>query len=589
LQPNSVSEVIKSISQNSIILLYNFLPVLLAVIFFYLITNNIFYTSAFVSILFEIASIINRYKIIYRDDPFVPIDISLWAEAMSITKKTNLNIDLGLLLAVLLPALLLIVIGIFVKSKKINIIFRTVGLILCIIVALVLNNSIYKSKQIYDNLFTSGPQYYVAGNYNSKGFIYCFLYNLNMYDIQVPENYNIQYAEKLKNKYSLSEKKVPLKKPHIIIVMYESFSDITTNENFIFTSEEDPLKNFKKISEKGYLIVPNLSAGTANTEYDVLTGCMTNNLSKTNTSAFRLVNRDFNSLPRFFSSNGYRTLFIHPGDNWFYNRMNVYKYFGINNQIFVDNFRKPQDYKGSLVSDDAVIDKIINEFKDHIKNYKDIPLFSFNVTIQNHMPYEKNKYGAMKIEPVKTKIKISDRASEILSNYIVGIRDADNSMGKLIKYFSQNDEPVVLVLFGDHTPNLGENYYAYKELGYETNQNKIVEGVINYHKVPFAIWANDQAKNNIDFMNSIKGLDLPPDRTISANYLGPMIYELLGYKGVEPFYDFLNSLRRNIPVIAKNYYKTNNRYTAQVPENLITKIQDYKIWQYFKMNNEKLN
>jgi phosphoglycerol transferase MdoB-like AlkP superfamily enzyme len=589
LQPNSISQILACVLKTKIIFMYNFIPVLLFVIFFFAVTNNIFYSSAIVSILFGIASLINRYKILYRDDPFVPIDISLGAEVASIMTETNMKIDLKLLFSVLIPIVILFLIGFFIKSKKINLILRISTVVICIVTALVLNNYIYKSSQIYDKLPTIGNRYYITGNFNSKGFIYCFFYNINTYSLEVPDNYNKHYAEKLNEKYTINEKKAPQKKPNIIIIQSEGFSDISTNKSFIFTPKNDPLKNFKKIGAEGisgHMIVPGFGGDTANTEYDVLTGCLTNNLSKTNTSAFRLVRKNIYALPRFFTSNGYDMLFIHPGQSWFYNRTNVYNYFGMDNQIFIDQFKKPQDFKSSLVSDSALVDKLITEFNNHTKTNKSKPLFNFTVTIQNHMPYL-NRYGS-KIEQVKTNVKLSPTASNYISNYILGVRDADNTLGRLVEFFKQSKEPVVLMFFGDHLPNLGENYLTYKELGFPLNENGNIEATMDLHKVPFILWANDQARSDIAFDSSVKKLNLPPDRIISANYVSSMLYELLGYKGINPFYDFLGGLRKSMPVITRNYYKIENSYTSQLPENLKEKVQDYKIWQYYKMEAEKV-
>jgi phosphoglycerol transferase MdoB-like AlkP superfamily enzyme len=492
---------------------------------------------------------------------------------------------------VLLPTLALIAAGFYIKSKSSKTLFHMVGVIICIYTAILLNQYIYKSPEIYKALPANGPRYHVTSNFNSKGFIYCFLYNLNTYSIEAPKNYNKQYAENLSKKYASKEKRTPQKKPHIIMIMSEAFSDIAMHDTIVFTSENDPLKNFKRISEaglSGHIIVPGFGGGTANTEYDVLTGCMTQGLSDTPTSAFRLVRKDFNALPRFFNRNGYRTSFIHPGNSWFYNRSNVYKYFGIDNQTFIDKFAKPQDYKGTLISDKAVIEKIIKIYKTHLASYKNIPLFSFTVTIQNHMPYRNYKYRSQKVEPVKTKYQISDKASELLSNYITGLRDSDRSLGRLVDFFERSNEPVVFVFFGDHMPYLGEDYLAYKELGYRINQNGSVEDIISIHSVPFVIWANAKANTDIGFAKAINNLNLPPNRIISANYLGSILYELLGYKGVEPFYDFLGELRRSIPVITGSYYKTKSGYIMQLPGKLNMKMQDYRKWQYYKMSSDKV-
>ena len=591
LQPNSITEVVSAVRKTNPIFIYNLIPVLLSVVIIFLLTNNVFYSAAIISTLFEIASVINRYKILYRDDPFVPIDIAVGAEALSIMTKTNMKISIGLLLALILQIIGLFAIGYFVKSRRVKLSYRTVALAICIIAALASNKYIFKSSKIYWELPTKGPKYYITGNFNSKGFIYCFFYNLNTYKIQAPAKYNIDYAETLEKKYQLKTQKVPKIKPHIIMIMNEAFSDVIVKD-LIYTNKNDPLKNFKRISQEGlsgYITVSSFGGGTANTEFDVLTGCMTQNLNKTMASSFRFVRKDFNSLPRFFSSYGYRTQFIHPGQSWFYNRENVYKYLGISEHVFAERFIKPIDYKGSLVSDDAVVNKIIQQYKNHLNTNKQTPFLNFTVTIQNHMPYDNNKYGWQQIEQIKTKVPISDTAYEILSCYVTGLKDADRSLGKLVEFLSIRQEPFVLVFFGDHLPNLGPNYLAYKELGVKINQNGTIYEKFNTHKVPFVIWANDEAKRSINFSNTIKNLYIPKDKTISANYMGAMLYQILGYEGVEPFYDFLNDMRQDIPVILADSYKIGSRCITELPENLEGKMLDYRIWQHYKIKSEEIN
>jgi phosphoglycerol transferase MdoB-like AlkP superfamily enzyme len=591
LQPNSLPEILAGINQNYLIFVYNYIPVLLSLIFFFLLTNNIFYSAAIISALFEAASIANRYKILYRDDPLVPQDIPLATEAMSIMSKTNLQINPKMILLVIFSFILLAAVGFFIKSRKCNILLRAAGIVLCFVIAFGANHQIYKSNKIYNALPTSGPKYYVTGNFNSRGFIYSFLHNINTYPMEVPQKYSKAYAEKLRVKYPASAEKSPLHKPHVIIIMSEAFSDFTNNTKLVFDSGKDPLTNFKAISREslsGHLIVPNFGGGTANTEYDILTGCMTENLSKASASAFRLIRKNTNALPRFFAGNGYNTLFMHPGDAWFYNRSNVYRSFGISDQIFIDAFKKPQDYKGYLVSDEAFANKIIDEFNRHRAADNGNPLFNFNVSIENHMPYTRGKFGSKVIEPVKTTIPLSSKASELLSNYIEGVRDADRALGKLVGFFKQTDEPVILVFYGDHLPNLGQNNLVYNELDYSVNENGSMEEIMNSHKVPFIIWGNTQGKQSINFDAAVKSLALPEDRIIGANYFGPLLYELLGYQGIYPFYDFLNDLRKSVPVQSRYYYKTADGFVTQLPEQLQEKVNDYRIWQYYKMDAEKV-
>ena len=141
------------------------------------------------------------------------------------------------------------------------------------------------------------------------------------------------------------------------MVMCEAFTDLPNASAFTYTEEENPIAAYNRLAEStlsGHLIVSNTGAGTANTEFDVLTGMMTNRIGTGTTSAFRTVHRNTDSIPRMLNEAGYRTFFMHPGQNWFYNRESVYTYLGISDQVFQDAF-DPSDYLGEWISDEAFL------------------------------------------------------------------------------------------------------------------------------------------------------------------------------------------------------------------------------------------
>ena len=84
----------------------------------------------------------------------------------------------------------------------------------------------------------------------------------------------------------------------------------------------------------GHIVVSNFGAGTANTEFDVLTGIQTNMVSEGNVSSFRVLHKSVNALPWAYRRAGYATYFTHPGYSWFYNRDNVYQYLGVEERVF---------------------------------------------------------------------------------------------------------------------------------------------------------------------------------------------------------------------------------------------------------------
>lgn len=410
--------------------------------------------------------------------------------------------------------------------------------------------------------------------------------------MEVPENYSKSAAEKLVKKYTNS-KSTPKVKANVIFVMNEAFSDISLDKSFKFGLDDDPLKNFKLIvkeknSVSGHLVVPNFGGGTANTEFDVMTGMQTLNLSNVPTSSFRLIHRNIKSIARVLGSDSYKNYFMHPGDSWFYNRANVYRFLGVENQTFIEQFKKPEDLKGSLISDKAAGEKIISLYENNTDSGKN-PVFNYNVTIQNHMPYTSSKYSGLKVKEVSTDKQLSSQAKTLLSNYFEGVRDADRLLKTLTDYFRERQEPVILVFFGDHKPSLGDNYLAYREAGIDINESGTIEEAMKSREVPYLIWANDSAGNIIDFPSAVLNLGLPADNTISANYLGAIVLELLGYDGYDPYFDFLNELRKELPVITRYNFKTMNGYTDKLSEKQQSLVQDLRIWQYYRMTSDKVN
>ena len=591
LQPNAFHTIIPNLFRHPSLFILNGFPVLVGILFFYLVFNNVFFSVALVSTVFHVASLINRFKIIFRDDPFVPQDVFLGAEAANIMSGTKMKLDITLITLVLIFSLAMLILGIFIKFKKVKLPVKIVGCVAIVGMALLSNTFVYSSREIYDRM-PSKSKAYVAGVFNDVGFNYCFLYNMSAYNLEVPDNYSKSAAEKLVKKYTKS-KAAPKVRANVIIVMNEAFSDISLDKAFKFSNEDDPLKNFKVIEKEknsisGHMVVPNFGGGTANTEFDVMTGMQTLNLNTVPTSSFRLIHRNIKSIAGVFGNDSYKKYFMHPGDSWFYNRANVYRFLGVEDQTYIAQFKKPEDLKGFLISDKAAGKKMIDLYEKNTDSGKK-PVFNYNVTIQNHMPYTSSKYGGLKVKDVPTDKQLSPQAKTLLSNYFEGVRDTDKLLKTLTDYFRERQEPVILVFFGDHKPSLGDSYLAYREAGIEINENGTIEQAMKSREVPYIIWANNSAGNSLDFETSALNLGLPEDKTISANYLGAIVLQLMGYDGYDPYFDFLNELRKELPIITRYNFKTKNGYTDKLTDKQKAMVNDLRTWQYYRMTSDKEN
>ena len=425
----------------------------------------------------------------------------------------------------------------------------------------------------------------VPAVYEAFGFPYCFLHNFNLYPVDKPPGYNAQEAASYEDTYREAEA-APETAPNILMVMCEAFTDLPNQAAFTYTGETNPIAAYNRLAEQtlsGHLVVSNTGAGTANTEFDVLTGMMTNRIGTGTTSAFRVVHRNIDSIPRMLTQAGYRTFFLHPGQNWFYNRESVYSYLGITDQVFQDAFSR-SDLVGDWISDAGFL-RVLKESLEARQG--DTPLFTYAVTIQNHQSYGAGKYGYVP-DPPQTDIALSDAARTYLSVYFKGLQDSAAMLEELTEYLDSLDAPYLLVFFGDHQPNLGGHYLAYRELDPNYGSTDTVEETLQPYTVPYLIWGNAAYRQDHDLLAQAQAWNLP--ETISSHYLGALTCQLAGYQGHDGYFDFLNALREQLPVSSVyGYQLSDGSYTDTLPDDLQS-LEDIRWkWQYYRLMEQPLS
>ncbi|MDE6454654.1 MAG: LTA synthase family protein, partial [Dysosmobacter sp.] len=439
------------------------------------------------------------------------------------------------------------------------------------------------------SITVSNP-YRLSTVFNETGFPFNFCYQFTTYTVDRPEGYSRSAAE------GWDQGGQPADPPavHVVMVMDEAFSDITDEDVFTYGPEDDPLPNLHALRQdghclSGHIVVPGFAGGTANTEFDVLTGMQSNALSATTTSAMRVVNRNLDSLIRLFREDGSYTTFFHPGDDWFYNRENVYRWLGAEETVFRDEMENIR-FKGggTWIADDYAAELIERGFQEAVSGGR--TFFNYTTTIQNHMSYGLEKYGPDYVfPPLRAGVPLSEQAETLLKVYVEGARDADAMLGRLWRFFSEQDEPVVLVFFGDHLPYLGDNQLAYRELGLDVGPAEDGQMSLRSFETPYVIWANDAAARALDWQSTAAALDLPEDGVISACYLGAVLVELTGRSGESPWFDFLNRLRREAPVVQKNEYVSLDgaAFTEPDPE-LAADISKWRQWSFYKLQHKEI-
>lgn len=577
------------ILQAPTMLLLNILPVLLLILLLFFLTRKLFFSVSCTGVVILFFAVVDRVKVIMRQEPLLPTDLTLVKETLAIL-KTFPAYQLVLIGLLLLAFAVLLVLS-FTKSKKTALppIPRVIGLLLVIACAFGANQFIYADKARYDAYPTVDNPYFQVNQYNTKGMIYSFLHQYNITKMTAPEGYDAKYFAELEDtKWTAPEKQ---KYPHIIMIMGEAFSDMSENPHLNFAGYRDPLQNFKAICSSdnaysGHIVVPNFGGGTSNTEYDVLTGCSTRYLDNPLPS-YNFIHGDFDGMPRQLQKLGYETLSIHPGYAWFYNRQNVYPDLGFQSRYFLeDSFDLETQGYGGYINEVVTMDKIIDTLDTHIKE-KDSPLFSFTVTIQNHGPYEKH-YGTLPAN-FSTDVSLDENQTDLLTQYFTGIIDADEQIGRLQEYAENSDEPIVLVYFGDHLPGFSNGMEFFDLLDYPIDANGTPAEQLAVYETPYFIWQNDSAEALCGNISDLAAeLALPENGLMSSQFLGTTVLDLFvpGYES--PLHSLNRSLRRELPVCAKNIYvDAAGNYSEYISEDQQKMVKTLQKWQYYKLFDEK--
>ena len=528
--------------------LLNTLPIALLTAVLYFATGRAWISFLSTSLLTFVIAEINFYKISFRDDPFVFSDIFLIGEAKEMTGEYKLFWDWPSMAVLGIIAGFTVLLFFFAKARpKLAITRFALTFVLCVAILGTGKNYYISNNKLYNAMWHEefGNKWKDANQYMSRGVIYSFIRSIKDASNAPPDEYDESIAKDTLSKYQDSD--IPdNKKVHTISIMLEAYNDFSKFEGIDF--ENDPYKNFhalQKDSYSGKLYTNIFSAGTIDTERAFLTGYSDTDLKKKTTP----------SHVQYFKSQGYFTQAMHPGYAWFYDRKNIDSFLGFESLKFYEDSYKDVDeetlksglYCGML-SDPDFFDSIISEFEKAVD--EDKKYFNFSVNYQNHGPYDTVNYSPTNYAVKKD--SYTDEGYAIFNNYLSGINKTDLALKELRDYVDKSEEPIVLILFGDHNPWLGDNNSVYEMLGINLDL-ETEEGGKNYYETPYVIYANKAAKKALG--KDIKG----KGDTISPMFLMQEYFEIAGLEGSQ-YIKYLNDLRDTYNVINKVYVNKSGEY-----------------------------
>lgn len=300
-------------------------------------------------------------------------------------------------------------------------------------------------------------------------------------------------------------------KPHIIFVMNESFFDVTRMPELTFSA--DPLPNYHRLESRasyGQFYTTTCGGGTGWVEMQVFNGVARDLLSpdRANTD---LTAEEYALLPsyvRVLGANGYHTIAFHAHTSEMYNRAANYPSIGFDEVLFFEPFKTGATYEGGYFDDSSCADVILSLFEEHQAD----PTYIYAMTMQNHQPYYAGRYGEDRVAVGSS--RLTEEELSVLQCYVNGICDADRMLGKLVDYFSQVEEPVILVFAGDHVPSLylTETETVYSKLGYVRSPLSADWDLPEYRRMlstDYMLWTNfDTGEGKRDTSCTVLGAEI---------------------------------------------------------------------------------
>lgn len=496
------------VGTHTLAYLYNSFLVFASLTLVYFFRRRAFWRVV-ISGFWTILGIINGCVLSNRVTPFGYTDLKCIPELFAMNNTSYFTAEQATVVVFGLSAFALFLVALFIKGPryqgKLHYVMYPIACLSLFFVGIPLTTNAAQSTNIVADYYTN-----IAQGYEDYGFVYSFSSSVVDRGMQKPDNYSEDTIAAIETNVETAAEQTTTNGtdgPNIICVLLESFCD-PEEINFLETSE-DPIPTFHYLEDNfssGYLTVPVVGAGTANTEFEVLTG-MSMQYFGTGEYPYKTILKktDCEAIASDLSRIGYSSHVVHNNGGNFYSRANAFSMMGF------DTFTSKElmnitalTPNGSWSTDDILVNETMKTL-DATPGSD----FTYTITVCTHGDYP--------TEPVieNPAITVSGVDDEAQANqwtyYVNQLNASDRFITSLIDRLSQRDEDTVVVMFGDHLPTMGltdddmksgdiyktkyitwnnfglekkdADLYAYQLLASITDSVGIHEGTIfNYHQ-----------------------------------------------------------------------------------------------------------
>ena len=261
----------------------------------------------------------------------------------------------------------------------------------------------------------------------------------------------------------------------------ESFFDPTEVEWLRFS--EDPIPNLRKLFDEyssGYFKVPSVGAGTANTEFEVLTG-MSMRFFGPGEYPYKTYAKfnQMESAATALKALGYGAEALHNNGGNFYSRAQVFNKMGFDHYTSKEFMNILQTTPKGWATDDILVPNIM-ESMDTTEGQD----FVFTISVEGHGEYPTEKVLE---DPEIIVSGVEDEGERNAWEYYVNlVHEMDKFAGELIEAIEARNEPTVVVFYGDHLPTMNleakdlkskylynTNYVIWDNIGLEKNDENV--------------------------------------------------------------------------------------------------------------------
>ena len=541
-------------TQRRFVLVLNMLAVGLVYLALAYLTNRFWAASGLILAICAVIAVIERFKVRARYEAVLPSDLDfLHADAANLVSflpvRSLIMIGLGVVALVILGVLCWLVTRMDARrgrpvatgNKPLGAGLRTVGVLVPILVVALFMSTVgtygspaYRFSQFMGDIPSMWDSVYDA---QRNGVFVSFSRQLRPKVMDQPAGYSRATMQSLARRYQLSadrinrDRKSYMNESSLVYILSESFSDPTRVPGVALN--QDPMPHIRSIKEgttSGLMLSSGYGGGTANLEFQAMTGLSMANFDPSLTSPYQQVIPHLNWIPTVNQAWGSpsKSLAFHPYESSMYSRAENYKKFGFSHFYSLTGpdqiAHQDRIDRSQYVGDRSAYDSALEQMGDDKGNQ-----FVEVITMQNHMPYndwyDDNNFSVDSSDPDRP---LGDDEMQSIRTYAKGVSLTDQATADFLNSLDSQSKPVTVVFYGDHLPGI------YGTASWDERNS------LALHLTDYFIWSNKASDSS--------GAQVSNSAYSSPNFFQAQAAEHMGAK-VSPFTAFLTELHEKISAI----------------------------------------